>query len=407
MGKRVNRFSHRRGWRRMRLGDVVRNVNVNVRNPAAVGIERYVGLEHLDPESLHIRRWGLTAEGTTFTRQFKPGQVLFGKRRAYQRKIAVAEFEGVCSGDVLVFEPANSDLLPELLPFIVQSDGFFDRALGTSAGSLSPRTKWQSLATYEFALPPLDEQRRIAELLWAADEAVEQFLKAQLEADLLRRTALREFVLGERNGRLLKATSIGPIPQDWSMSRIGQAGEVLLGRQRAPKYQTGEFSRPYLRVANVFDGFLDLGDVLEMDFDEKDFETYVLRDGDVLLNEGQSRELVGRSCIYRGEIEGCCFQNTLIRFRANSNLFAEYAQAYFQYAFYNGVFAKIARQTTSVAHLGASRFADLEMPAPPLDEQREIVSHLRAIVHAQDDVTRTLSSLRQVQRTVRDSFEFC
>jgi type I restriction enzyme S subunit len=125
----------------VRFGDVVRNVDVAERNPLENGLERYVGLEHLDPESLHIKRWGLIEEGTSFTRKFIEGQVLFGKRRAYQRKAAVAEFDGICSGDILVFEPKGDDLIPELLPFIVQSDGFFEKALGTSAGSLSPRTK--------------------------------------------------------------------------------------------------------------------------------------------------------------------------------------------------------------------------------------------------------------------------
>ncbi len=159
----------RSGWRRVKFGDVVRNVNENVRDPLASGLERYVGLEHLDTDSLHIRRWGDVAEGTTFTRKFVTGQVLFGKRRAYQRKAAVAEFDGLCSGDILVFEPQGDALLPELLPFIVQSDGFFEYALGTSAGSLSPRTRWRDLSEYEFALPPLDEQRRMADILWAAD----------------------------------------------------------------------------------------------------------------------------------------------------------------------------------------------------------------------------------------------
>lgn len=166
------------GWRTVRFGDVVRNVDVNERSPLESGIDRYVGLDHLDPESLHIKRWGQVADGTTFTRKFVAGQVLFGKRRAYQRKAAVAEFEGICSGDILVFEPSNGELIPDLLPFIVQSEGFFNHALGTSAGSLSPRTKWKDLADYEFALPPRDEQRRIAEVLWAADKTGEQWITA-------------------------------------------------------------------------------------------------------------------------------------------------------------------------------------------------------------------------------------
>ena len=206
------------GWRRVRFGDVVRNVNENVRNPLDSELERFVGLDHIDPESLHIRRWGLIEEGITFTRKFAKGQVLFGKRRAYQRKVAVAEFDGICSGDILVFEPANADLLPELLPFIVQSDGFFEHALGTSAGSLSPRTKWKDLARYEFALPPKDEQRRIAEILWAADEAIEkqgQSIEASrsLKASLIGRV----FQAGQTDTDL---------PDGWQLAALNDLAEI-------------------------------------------------------------------------------------------------------------------------------------------------------------------------------------
>ncbi|MGI6460882.1 MAG: restriction endonuclease subunit S [Candidatus Hydrogenedentales bacterium] len=163
-------------WKMVKFGEVVKDANLVERDPEANNIERVVGLEHIDPENLHIRRWNSVSDGSSFTRKFVQGQTLFGKRRAYQRKVAYAEFEGICSGDILTFEPKNTKvLLPELLPFICQSDAFFDHALGTSAGSLSPRTSWKALKEFEFPLPPLDEQKRIAEILWAADEAVEAY----------------------------------------------------------------------------------------------------------------------------------------------------------------------------------------------------------------------------------------
>ena len=133
------------------------------------GIDRIIAMEHLDPGELKIQRWGSIEDGTTFTRRVKPGQTLFGKRRAYQRKVAYAEFEAICSGDIYTFEADESQLLGEFLPFLVQSNEFFDHALDTSAGSLSPRTNWRDLANFEFDLPPLDEQKRIADLLWAVE----------------------------------------------------------------------------------------------------------------------------------------------------------------------------------------------------------------------------------------------
>ncbi|MCA0379946.1 MAG: restriction endonuclease subunit S [Actinobacteria bacterium] len=156
-------------WKRVTFGDVVRNVNQTVKDADAAGIDRVIAMEHMDPGELKIERWGSAADGTTFTRRVQPGQTLFGKRRAYQRKVAFAEFDAICSGDVYTFEADESHLMGEFLPFLVQSDRFFDHALDTSAGSLSPRTNWRDLANFEFDLPPLDEQKRIADLLWAIE----------------------------------------------------------------------------------------------------------------------------------------------------------------------------------------------------------------------------------------------
>ena len=153
-------------------------------------MERFIGLEHLEPGSLHIRKWGNVADGTTFTRRCRPGQVLFGKRRAYQRKVAVAEFDAVVSGDIYVLAPKNDRLLPELVPFLCMTDRFFEYAVGTSAGSLSPRTNWSSLAAFEFDLPPVDQQHRIAEILWSVDDSLEKYGVVQREIETTRKLDL-------------------------------------------------------------------------------------------------------------------------------------------------------------------------------------------------------------------------
>lgn len=128
------------GGRKVKFGDLVRLSKARSQDPLADGFERYVGLEHLEPGDLRIRRWGNVADGVTFTSVFQPGQVLFGKRRAYQRKVAVADFAGVCSGDIYVLETKDPQILmSELLPFICQTDAFFDYAVGTSAGSARRR----------------------------------------------------------------------------------------------------------------------------------------------------------------------------------------------------------------------------------------------------------------------------
>jgi len=353
----------RKGWRRVRFGDVVKNVKETERDPAEAGIERFIGLEHLEPGSLHIHTWGNVADGITFTRRCRPGQVLFGKRWAYQRKVAVAGFDAVVSGDIYVFTSAGDRLLPEFLPFICLSERFFQYAVETSAGSLSPRTNWKHLAEFEFNLPPLEQQRRIAELLWAVDEVKQLTSTQQDHAGLLRKTSLLNI--------------FSKLENKYPKKLIRDLGEVQLGRQRAPKYTKGLHPKPYLRVVNVLDGQLDLKDVLEMDFDDRDFVRYRLLPGDILVTEGDitSPYNVGRSAMYHGETSDCCFQNTLIRFRVNDLLVPDYAQFALQNALYRGVFAAVA-STTTVTHLGVERFGTVKIPVPPLDVQQEVSKKL-------------------------------
>ena len=357
----------RKGWSRVRFGDVVENLNETC-EPEAAGLERFIGLEHLEPGSLHIRAWGKVADGTTFTRRCRPGQVLFGKRRAYQRKVAVADFDAVVSGDIYVLAPKGDRMLPELLPFLCLSERFFQHAVGTSAGSLSPRTNWSSLASFEFDLPPPDRQRHIAEILWAVDESYRKNATLNESIESYRRTAL--------------LSVFKPIAEVQT-KEAREIGEVQLGRQRAPQYTTGKFSKPYLRVVNVLDGELDLRDVQEMDFDERDFGRYSLRSGDVLITEGDitGPQNVGRSAIYRGEIPNCCFQKTLLRFRPGHLLTSEFAHAALQHAFHKGELAKIA-VTTTVSHLTAERFAKFRFPIPEMKLQQRVCEQLAPILEA-------------------------
>ena len=154
-------------------------INDRVDNPAESGVERYVGLEHLDTDSLRIRRWGEITDVESTKLRFQPGDIIFGKRRVYQRKLAVANFEGICSAHAMVLLAKPDVVLPEFLPFFMQSDRFMERALQISVGSLSPTINWTTLAAEEFALPPIEEQRRTVALCRAANAA------AELTADCL------------------------------------------------------------------------------------------------------------------------------------------------------------------------------------------------------------------------------
>jgi type I restriction enzyme S subunit len=161
----------------------------------------------------------------------------------------------------------------------------------------------------------------------------------------------------------------------WPLKMVSSQGQVQAGRQRSPHFVEGKM-RCYLRVANVFDGFIDTSDIKQMPFSDKEYEIYKLAQGDILLNEGQSLELVGRPAIYAGKPASCCFQNTLVRFRPGPECDPKYALQLFQLCLQIGVFASIASQTTSIAHLGVKRFARLKLPFPPKKEQQAIATIL-------------------------------
>ncbi len=153
------------GWKRWRFDQIAHSVTDRVDDPKKAGVEYYIGLEHLDSESLKIRRWGSPDDVSATKLLFEPGDIIFGRRRAYQRKVGIAEFRGIASAHALVLRAKPSVVLPEFLPFFMQSDVFMERAVKISVGGLSPTINWKTLAKQEFALPPLEEQRRIAGLL--------------------------------------------------------------------------------------------------------------------------------------------------------------------------------------------------------------------------------------------------
>lgn len=150
-----------------------------------------VGLEHLIPGEVKLSCWDCSSDNT-FTKGFREGQILLGRRRAYLKKAAVAPFDGICSGDITLIEAIPNKISAQLLPFIIQNDRFFDYAIKGSAGSLSPRVKWEYLKNYEFDLLSIEEQGRLAELLWAAYDLKESYKKLIAATDEMVRSQFVE-----------------------------------------------------------------------------------------------------------------------------------------------------------------------------------------------------------------------
>ena len=237
------------------------------------------GLEHLNPNTLHLRQWGHPSDVTGQKLAFKKGDVIFGRRRAYQRKLAVAEFEGICSAHAMVVRAKPKMILPEFLPFFLQSDMFMERAIEISVGSLSPTINWKTLRVQEFPLPPLNEQKGIAEILWAADEAVETKREALTKANESI-SVLSVHILTEGFAfHQPKKTAIGNLHAEWDVVKLGDVTEVVYGITLNRKRNVLPQKKPYLRVANVQRDFFDLNDINLIGCTEKEAIQYRLRQG--------------------------------------------------------------------------------------------------------------------------------
>ena len=369
------------GWQLVKFGDVVRNANLIERDPDGAKTDRIVGLEHLEPENLHIHRWNTLGDGTSFTRKFVPGQTLFGKRRAYQRKVAFAEFEGVCSGDILTFEPKDPNvLLPELLPFICQSDAFFDHALGTSAGSLSPRTSWKALRDFEFAIPPIEEQKRIAEILWAADEAVVYYSYALRSLESLQSVAMAESFKTSSDGIVFKRAE--------DVCEKVSVGIVV----KPASYYVKDGGVPALRSLNVFPGRFDLEDLVHISEEgSKKNRKSELQAGDVVVvRTGRP----GDACVVQLEQEGFNAIDLII-VRPGGDVLPEYLCA-----FVNSDLAKRQFRRgiagTAQTHFNVGEFKKLSIPVIGVEEQMRLLARLAVI---QGQVLEVSKHLQTVQRT--------
>lgn len=375
----------RSSWARVRFGEVVVNSKEAVRDPAAAGLDRVVALEHIEPGNLQLTGWWDAAEGTTFTRRFRAGQTLFAKRRAYQRKVARAAFDGVCSGDILVFEARGEALLPELLPFIVRSEAFFDHALRTSAGSLSPRTKWQDLATWEFDLPPLDQQQRIAELLWAME-------RARLAAvGLADATQCASDALIERTARAGGA----------QQAELQGVADIASGLTVNPRRKGLPHCMPYLRVANVYRGRLDLTEIKQIGATEAEINGKRLKPGDVLVVEGHADfRQVGRAALWHGEIEECVHQNHIFRIRPGASVLSEYLEAVLNSRVGRKHFESHSKSTSGLTTINSGVVKRTPIAVLPIRAQKQLVDMLAEHKRAMSEAIETALHLARLQGVV-------
>lgn len=367
------------GWKVWRFDQMATNVNVRIDNPSESGMEHYVGLEHLDADSLKIRRWGTPDDVEATKLMFKKGDIIFGRRRAYQRKLGVAEFDGICSAHALVLRAKPEVVLPEFLPYFMQSELFMNRAVEISVGSLSPTINWKTMAVQEFTLPPLEEQQRILTLLLAVEESLESLGDAKAASEKLFDSALLDAFENIANAKLKK---------------VKECYEIQLGKMSSEKARLGENQKIYIKNNNVLWGKFDFSELPQMSFDAREIEKYSLRYGDLLVCEGGE---IGRAAIWKEAIPGMLYQKALHRLRPKTEGdIPEFMFHYLRYCAKRGVLEGVATGTT-IRHLPVEQLSELQLPFPPQQDQKEIAQALTSITDGIACIGERLNAAKKVK----------
>ena len=340
----------------IKLGDVARECRQTWGdNQNGVPI---VGLEHLVPGEIELKSWDCDIEHT-FSKKFTKGQVLLGRRRVYLRKASVAPCDGICSGDITVIE-SSGGILPELLPFVIQNDRFFDYAMQGSAGSLSPRVKWEHLKNYEFSLPPLDEQKILADKLWAAYRLKESYKK------LL--AATEEMVKSQFIEMFGNAEKTKPLSDFIEVSFPGEWGKEDKDGNGVKVIRTTNFTNT---------GKLNLADVVTRDIDPIKVEKKRLKKGDIILERsgGTNENPVGR-VVYFNEDGQYLFNNftQLLRCKEGVNSLFLFYSLYNYYQMNKSAIRSMGNKTTGIQNLKMDQYWQIPIANVSSEEQERFVS---------------------------------
>lgn len=361
------------------LADICDQIAMQV-DPASLPGSRYLGLEHIESGKLRANAGDLASTAKSAKWAFKKGDVLYGKLRPYLDKAVLADSAGICSTELLVLRPKPS-IDPRFLSVLVHTPEFIQHAVEGTAGANHPRTSWAHIR--EFTVPELTvhDQSRIADLVWTIYEcsaAQDTVLRAVAD---VKRSALQHLFSRGLRDESQKETEFGPIPESWPVVVLNDCANVQTGAAKGRSFNGHEVMEvPYLRVANVQNGYLDLTEIKTLRIAQHELERFRLRRNDVLLTEGGDFDKLGRGFIWNAQIEPCIHQNHIFAVRVNANRIDPQFFAYLvQSPYGRAYFLQVAHKTTNLACINSTKLKAFPVPIPLLQEQREIASILATI----------------------------
>lgn len=371
-------------WKEMTLEDVAVVAPSGKFDPKRGPVLPYVGMENLQPGRRLVAGYGRSNETSSAKTEFRPGDVLYGKLRPYLRKIALADRAGVCSTEILALRPRDGMVIPEFLYYACCSSTLLAYAVNHSAGTRMPRISAKQLLQACIQVPPREEQERIVDILTVIDQAI---AACSVESETLRRlqAARVDDVMGTSEAR----------------EQLGDVADVRSGLAKGRKPAGATVSVPFLRTANVQDGWLDLSEMHELGVSASDAERYALESGDVLLVEGSgSPERLGTGWIWEGQVDGCIHQNHVFAIRAGARLDPRWLAYWVTSSESRRYFRACVKTSSGLGTINKRQVSALLLPVPPTGRQAQVVDELESIRKTRAHVTERMSALDRARQAL-------
>ena len=367
--------------------DQIAENSTTKKKPEESDRDRYVGLEHLDPGALEVTRWGaeVTPKGDKLL--MKKGDVLFGRRRAYQKKVGIAPFDGIFSAHGMVLRPKTDVIDSSFFPFFISSDVFLDEAIRVSVGSLSPTANWKDLRALGFNLPSLDKQRELADILSEAEQLKGHYRNLLTACDDVVKSQFVEMFGGP-----------DPTESDCPPVTIGElAADIRYGTSKKAS-DSGEFQ--YLRMNNMTDdGRLDLSDLKYIDLSGAELENAKVVRGDLLFNRTNSREKVGKTCVFNKN-EPMVIAGYIVRVRFDERVEPGYVSAFLNSNYGKALLRKMAKGAVGQANISAKEMAKIELPLPPIELQHSFLGFAASVDKSKFAVQKALDELNATTKKI-------
>ena len=363
-----------------RFEEIAHNIN-DKKMPVPGDEKTYIGLEHLDTGSLQVTRWGQDVVLTGEKLVMKKGDVLFGRRNTYLRRAAIAPHDGIFSAHGMIFRPKTDVIDAEFFPFFISSDYFIDEAIKISVGSLSPTVNWGTLKKLEFDLPSMEEQKRLAKILMAAEETRQAYKKLIKQTDELVKAKFEEM--------------FGTLKRE----RLGNYIEQIRGVSYKPSDLNSTLTDDYvtlLRANNINDGIINFDDVQYV-HRNRVVEKQFIKPNDILVCASSgSLEHVGKSalCMFKGEYTFGAFCKLI---RATGELKPEYIASYMQTDEYRTIIKTVVNGA-NINNLRNEHIDDILVPVPTEAQQQQFIAFLQ---QAERTKLATQQSLDALNETVR------